>query len=749
PMFRNYLKIVFRSLVRDRIYTLINILGLAIGLAACLLTYLFVDYELNFDGFHPESEQVYRLNEVQSWEGIIPQKVALSMYPMGPTMVEEFPEVEAYTRLFTWDEIPLMVGDKQAFAEKFYWADSAFFDLFGFEVLAGDPETALDRPNAMILTQSVADRIFGDWDVVGDYVTVLGEDTFEFAITAVLADIPDNSHLQFDGLLSLNTLRTPEMGEENRMSRWGNNWLVTYLKLTPGADIAALEAKFPAYLQKHMGEEATDGYQLFVQSLSEVHLGSADITHDYQNYHKFDGRYVNMFALLALFVLIIASINFMNLSTARSARRAREVGVRKTIGATRGHLSRQFLLESIVFSAISMVLALGITALAIPSLQGLSQRELSFMTLLQPLALAGIVGITLLVGLLAGWYPAILMAAFKPITALKGKIFSNTRRFSLQNVLVVTQFMIATGLIVGTVLTVQQLRYMTQADPGFDRDQVVLLPTNQDVSQNLTSFIGDLRRIGGVSHVAGSGQRLGNNIHQTGIRTRTDTAEQGLAISHLNVGHDYLKLYNIKLLAGRDFDQSFSQDSGRSFLINESLAAKFGWEPEEAVGRDMKFGWQEEWGKVIGVTPDFQYNSLHHAVNPLAISVQPWGYEEVSVKIAAKDLSAVLPQLEEAWMGTGTDRPFRYSFLDAHFEEVYRADRQVAQVVSIVAGLAILIACLGLFGLVSVAVERRTKEIGIRRALGATPWSIVSQIVWEAIVLTAVAGYTGMILGVL
>lgn len=725
-MLRNYLKIALRTLRRDRVYTTINILGLAIGLSACLLTYLFVQYEWEFDGFHTEADHVYRLNELQTWEGIIPQMVALSMYPMGPTMAEDFPEVEAYTRIFTWDEIPLQVGKKQAYADKFYWADSAFFDLFDFPVLAGDVKNGLDKPNSMILTASLAERLFGRADAVGDFVTVQGQDTFEFVIAAILEDVPDNSHLQFDGLLSLNTLRTADQGEDNRMDNWGSNWLNTYLRLTPGADVKALEAKFPAYLQKYMGEDATDGYQLFLQPLSDIHLASATITHDYQNYHKFDGRYVNMFALLALFVLAIASINFMNLSTARAARRAREVGVRKTIGATRGHLSRQFLMESVVFATISMVLALIITAAVIPGLRNLAQREISFASFLEPQALLGIVGITLLVGLLAGWYPALLMAAFKPIVALKGRIFSTNRKFSLQNILVVTQFMIATGLIVGTVLTVQQLQFMTKSDPGFDREQVVLLPTNRNVNENLNSFMEELRGIGGVQYVSGSGQRLGNNIHQTGIRARSDTAEQSLAISHLNVGHDYLDLYEIELLAGRGFDRSYGQDSGHSFIINQSLATKFGWDAAEAVGKDMKFGWQEEWGKVVGVTPDFQYNSLHHDVNPLAMSVQPWGYDEVSVKIAAQDLSSVLAATEEAWIRTGTDRPFKYSFLDAHFAEIYQADRQVAQVVSIVAGLAIVIACLGLFGLVSVAVERRTKEIGIRKVLGAG----VQDVIW-------------------
>lgn len=717
-MLRNHLKIIFRNLRRHKIFSLINILGLAVGMSACLMILLFIHYEINFDGFHTEKANVYRLCEVQSWDGIIPQKVALSMYPMGPSLSNDYPEVEDFARIFTWDDIPLIHEDKKVYVDKFYWADSAFMDIFSFPMIAGDAETALDAPNTMVVTETTAKKLFGELDVIGKQIQVAGDDTFACTITGVMEDTPDASHLQFDGLLSLNTLR----GEDNdrMMERWGNNWLVTYLRITPGTDIEALEAKFPDFLTTYMGDDATDGYQLFLQSLAEVHLGSTDITHDYQNAKKFDGSYISIFLILALFVLLIAAINFMNLSTARAAKRAKEVGIRKTIGATRSQLARQFLAESVMFSLFAFVLAMAITAMVIPFLNTLSLREMSFTTLMQPTYFASILGIVMLVGVLAGTYPAFFLASFNPIKSLKGTLFFRRKKLSLQNILVVSQFAIATALIIGTILVGRQLSFMTDRDPGFQREQVVLLPMNQTINQNYEVLKDKLRAFPDVVDVTASRQRLGSNIHQTGIWVQgEDTAQSSLAISHLNVDYNYFDLYEMELLDGRFFDESYATDSSTAFVINETLAKKIGW--DDPVGKNIKFGRNEEWSKVVGLVKDFNYNTYHHGVNPLALSVQPhWGFSEISVKITAGSAERVLPQLETAWRSIDAERPYSYDFLDEHFEELYRADTQVNQVVSIITILAIVVACLGLFGLISFEAERRTKELGIRKVLGAS-----------------------------
>ena len=739
-MLKNYLTLTLRHLLRHKVYSFINIFGLSIGLATCLLVFLFVENEYSFDRFHTQRSQVYRLNEVQTWEGIIPQKVALSMYPMGPNLVTDYAEIESFTRLIGQGEVPLEYQNQRVFMDQIFVVDSVFFDLFDFPLLYGDPLTALERPNSIVLTATDAKKLMGSMggnigEALGKTLVLKGNDTTMLTLTGILKDIPETSHLQFNALISNRSF--PRLDEQNR-ERWGNNWLVTYLKLTPGTDVAALEAKFPEFLTKYMGEGATDGYQLFLQRLDQVHLGSADITHDYRNYKKFDGKYLSTFTILALFVLVIAGINFMNLSTARSAKRSREVGVRKTIGATRFHLAKQFLSESVIMAFISMILALLIVALVLPSLNQLSVRQMEITTLFKmPWGIA-LLGLTLLVGFLSGAYPAGFLASFDPVRSLKGTIRLRNQKFSLQNGLVVLQFAIAIALIVGTLLASSQLQHMVSMNPGFNKDQVVLLPTNREVNEHYEQLKNELEQLSTVKTVTASGQRLGSNIHQTGISYREDTAVQNLAISHVNVDYNYQEFYEIELLDGRGFSKAYAQDTEHGFLINETLAAKLGW--EDPVGKPMKFNWQEEWGTVIGLVKDFNYNSLHHDINPLAMTVQPnWGYSEISVRVDPKSFSQQLSQIEGAWLASGTDRVFDYEFLDDHFAELYQADTQVSKLVSIIAILAILIACMGLFGLISITAERRTKEVGIRKVLGASIGDVMGLFSKDIALLVAIA----------
>ena len=734
-MLFNSIRLGLRNALKNASFTFINILGLSIGLATCLLIFLFVENEYSFDAFHSKRDSLYRLNEVQSWEGIIPQNVALSMYPMGPTLTQDYPQINSFARIINRSDVPLRTKDKKLFVDQLYLTDTSFFDLFDFPLLYGDPHEALNAPNSLVLSETVANQFFGKTDVLGENLGLYGNDTTFFKVTGILEDVPENSHLQFDGLISLPTF--PE-SDSAWMNQWGSNWLVTYLKLQPGTDIPALESKFPDYLTKYLGEDATDGYQLYLQPLSEIHLGSSDITHDYRNYQKFNGKYVSMFSFLALFVLLIAGINFMNLTTARSSKRAQEIGVRKTIGATRGALARGFLAESILYTFTALIVALVLTSLVLPYLNEFSQRDLSFLTLLRAPYAFSILLVCLLVGVLAGLYPALFMSRFDPVKALKGNLFFKHRKISLQNVLVVTQFTLAIALVIGTLLVTRQLYFMLNQDPGFNREQVMLVPANREVNEGYEPFKQALSRYPAVKGVSASGQRLGSNIHQTGVRYRMDTAVQSLAISSLNVDYNYLDFYEIELLKGRGFSKEYASDSAFAFVINETLAQKIGW--EDPIGKPFKFGWEEEWGTIIGVCKDFNYNSYHHDINPLAMYVRPeWGYSEVSVKISPKDLTATLPDLENHWRETGTDRDLEYEFLDTHFDTLYRADSQVSQLVGIVAALAILVACLGLFGLISITAERKTKEIGIRKVLGASVAQLMGLFTKEVAVLVLIA----------
>ncbi len=728
-MIRNYFLIAWRQMAREKAYAAINLLGLALGISTCILVALFVHYEYRFDAFHENKEDIYRLCEVQSWGGIIPQQVALSMYPMGPSLTQDYAEIEAFSRVNLWSQFRMEVGEDIHYVDEALWVDSSFLDLFTFELIHGHGPTALDQPGSVVVTESLARRLFGRIDVMGELIGIDPdpETHIDLQVTGVSPDAPANSHLQFDILLSLNTL--PKEVDERRMQNWGGNWLTTYLKIRPGTDLVALEENFPAFLEKYMGEddEAEEGgpihgYELFLQPLSEVHLGSTDITHDYLNYRKFDGSYLNIFVMLGIFILGIATINFTNLTTARSMKRSLEVGVRKTIGATRRTLGTQFVVESVVYALVALGIAILLVSIALPYFRELSGRPLGLSTLLAPEWLAGLLGSTLFIGWLAGLYPAQIMSRFDAVRSLKKSIWVRSQRISVQDLLVVGQFAVAGIMIGGTLLTLRQLNYMMEFDPGFEREQVMLIPYNdRNLDQNFTQFREQVKAIPGVLDLTASGQRLGSNIHQTGVQYRgEDTAAVGFAASHLMIDHEFICFYGIELLAGRTLDASRASDSSRSFIINESMLSYIGWDLEEAIGQDMALSFNSEnWGKVVGVVKDFHYNSLHHGINPLIMSVQDWWHQEISIKVDSRSLAKLLPEVEQAWRDTGTERPFTYEFLDEHFATLYEDDQRLSEVVSIVATLAILVALMGLFGLIAFAVERRTKEIGVRRVLGA------------------------------
>lgn len=713
-MLKNYLKIAVRNLWKHKGYTAINVFGLAIGLAACLLILLFVQNERSYDAFHTKKDRLYRLNEIQSFPGISPQHVALSMYPMGPALKADYPEVEEFVRFAGGPNVFMVDGvNRNVSASR--RVDPSFFDMFDFPVLQGDRTTLLEEPNTVVLTASTARALYGTTDVLGQQLTA-GAQMHE--VVGVVADVPQQSHLQFDALFAF-----PADMDEQQSQNWGSNWLVTYLLLAPNSNPATLETKFPEFKAKYLSERAQSFYELYLQPLMDVHLGSMHITHDYRNWQKFDRTYVYIFGVLAFFVLVIASINFMNLSTARSATRAKEVGVRKAIGAQRRHLTQQFLGESLVLAFGALVLALVLAAMALPVLNGISQRELSLLTFATPMYLAGILGVTVLVGLCSGIYPAAVLSSFEAIRVLKGGTSGRGQRSLFRNALVVTQFAIAIALIVGTTFTLQQLSFMKNRDIGFTRDHVLLVPMSSAANQQYDLLKEELRRDPNILDATASSQRLGNNLHQTGVQVEGE--EESVSTSRVGVDANYLDFYKIDLLAGRSFDEDREADRQYTFVVNEAFMQERGWSGEEALGKRMGYGWRDSLGMVIGVAKDFNYNSLHHKVEPLIMSIEGFGYSELSVRLDPERISEGIAATERIWNEIVTDRPFSYEFLDEHFSFLYQSDQQVSQVVGLIAGLAIIIACLGLFGLAAITTEQRTKEIGIRKALGATVGGLV------------------------
>lgn len=738
-MFRNYLKTAWRNLWKNKTFSTINILGLAIGMAACIVILLFVFYERSFDGMH--SKNIYRLCEVQKFEGMVaPQNVALSMYPMGNTLKEEFPEVKDFVRVSGRGDVDLNYQAKRIFAESLLIVDSTFLQIFDFKMTAGQRASALMKPNSIVLSEQMAKKLFGEEDPIGKTVMRYIGDTTALMVTGIV-NAPENSHLKFDALISFSTIYNPRMSQN-----WGGNWLTTYLVLDNNVNAAALEKKFPAYLKRHMAEEERwKNYELFLQPLSEVHAGSTHITHDYLNAKKFDGRYTYIFSMIAIIILVIACINFMNLSTARSSERAREVGVRKAVGAGRFQLGWQFMGESVLLSLLALVFALVIVVVALPWVSDFSDRAIRLPVLSNPFVLPGIIAATVLVGMLAGLYPAGYLASFEPVKVLKGSPQTGRNRGTLRNILVVGQFTAAVFLIIATVFALKQLRFMQTRDRGFNGDQVMLIRLDNETNKKYDVIKQDMLGNSLVSGVTASQQRLGGNIHQGGVRFHGSGPVRELTSSGVVVDKDYLRVYKIPIIAGRDFSAD-KEGNAREYVINETLARellkddKKGATTASLIGKMFGYGGMDSTGRIVGVAKDFNFNSLHHKIETLMMFNQKdWGYGEISVRINGNRAKEAVAFVETVWNRHVTGHPFKYSFLDEHFARIYKADQQVSLVVGVLAGLAIIISCLGLFGLASFAAERRIKEIGIRKVLGATVENIVMMLSKDFVKLVIIA----------
>ncbi len=721
-MIKNYLKIAWRNIWKNKVFSAINIIGLSVGMAACIVIMLFVSYEKSFDNFH--TKNIYKLDEVQKFPGMVSsQKVGLSMFPMGPALRAEFPEIKNFTRIRWMEKFQLTYQDKKVFVPQVFFVDTTFLNIFDFKLIKGDRVTALLKPHSVLLTEETAKKMFGDQDPIGKTITHYGDDTVSYAVTGIVANPPKNSQLQFDGLFSFNTIFKPWM-----FKNWGGNWLDTYFEFAPGTNVSALEKKMPAFLKKHLSGDNWKHYELFYLPLKDVHANSADIGLDYLNFQKFDKNLTNLFAAIALIVLVIACINFINLSTARSAERAKEVGIRKSIGAYRFQLAIQFLGETVMLSLIALVFAVVLVEIALPYINTLSQRELSLPVFSHFGATTLIILCTVIVGLISGIYPAVYLSSFNPVKVLKGSVQTGKNKGSLRNILVIGQFTSAIFLMIATVFVVKQLRFMQHKDPGFNRDQIVTIPLNMVSAAKYQLLKKELLNNSSIQGVTASVDNLGSHLDQSGIEFHpADGPKRQLTATNLIVDPDYLSLYKMKMVAGKNFSGEKEQD-GREYIINETLA-------KELLKGDrskplssllgLRFGY-DSLGTIKGIVKDFNFNSLHYKIETLfMLTDNKDGYNIMSVKINGGSVNQALDFIKTTWKGTFPELPFEYQFLDDHFNEVYQVDNQVSEIVGILAGLIILISCLGLFGLASYSAEKRIKEIGVRKVLGASVQNIV------------------------
>jgi putative ABC transport system permease protein len=739
-MIKNYFKIAWRNLWKNKVFSIINVIGLAIGMTACLVIMLFVLYEKSFDKFHKKN--IYRLNEVQKFEGMVAsQKVALSMFPMGPTLKNEFPEIKTFTRIWWNTKYQATYREKRMYLPQIFFVDSTFLQVFDFKLIKGSQETVLQKPNSAVLTKATAEKLFGAEDPIGKTITHYAGDTTSFIVTGILENIPQNSQLQFDALYTISTFHEHYA---DMMKNWGGNWLNTYLELVPNTNVVALEGKFPAYLKEHMADgDGWKNYQLFLLPLRDVHAKANDIGLDYLNYQKFNYTYTNIFSIIAIIVLVIACVNFMNLSTARSAERAREVGIRKSVGAQRFQLGLQFIGETVLLSLVALLFAILLLQLVLPYVNNLSQRNLRLPFFNNPLLLVSVFLGTVAVGILSGIYPAIYLSSFQPVRVLKGSIQIGKNKGALRNVLVVAQFASAIFLIITTVFALRQLRYMQSRDPGFARDQVVTIPLDAVTFRKVDVMKQQLLSNTLISGVTAAQDVLGSHLDQSGVQFKGDGPVRQLTSTRLIVDHDYLSVYKIPLLMGRNFS-SEPTANGKEYIINESLAKELlkdnpakpmSW----LLGKNFGF---DSIGTIVGIARDFNFNSLHYKIETMFIFNQKdWGFSNMSVKINARKASTAIALIQSIWKKNCPDHPFDYQFLDDHFKEVYRADTQVSNIVGVLAALAIIISCLGLFGLASYSAEKRVKEVGIRKVLGASVENIVGLLSKHFVKLVLIANF--------
>ena len=738
-MFRNYLTIAIRNILKYRFFSAINIAGLTVGVTACLFIFIYVKDELSFDRFHKDADKIYRVGLMGRMAGQ-EFNVSNSCYPVGLTMKEEIPGITDYTRIWpASNTVVFTFGDKSFSEKKIFYADSNFFSFFSFELVEGDVNTMLTEPNSVVITEDLAKKYFDNEPALGKLLTI-GPDKKSFKVTGVAKIPPFNSHFQFHALLSFSTV-------DNQIYKgWTGNSLFTYVKMDNRADPASVDARLEEIVIKHVGPEIEQlgltyeqfkeqggKYSYFVYPMVDTHLRS-----------KLEGdpepagdiKYVYIFIAVGLFILIIACINFMNLSTARSAGRAKEVGLRKTLGSVRNQLVGQFLAESFIYSFIAMVLACVLAWLLLPSFNVLAGKSLTFNTLLSTDFFLIASALVVLVGLLAGSYPALYLTSFNPVEVLKGKLRSGMKTKGVRSFLVVVQFSVSIFLIAATLVVFQQLNFMQDRNLGIDKNRVITIQNMRNIGESRKGFKDRLDQLSGITASSYTNNLFPgiNNINV--FRIAGSEQDRLLASYFTDWNHQAVMKFNIK--EGRYFSQDLASDSS-ACVINESAVRELGWTMETAVGSEILdfSGDQPKKITVIGVIEDFNYESLKNQVRPLVIQLI-----DVSRQLMVRyegSPSETTAKIETLWKEFAPGIPLEYSFLDQDFDALFRAEMRMRDLFTVFSSLAIFIACLGLFALAAFLTEQRTKEIGIRKAMGASVPRLVLTLSKEFMVLVAVS----------
>lgn len=743
-MFKNYLKIAWRNIKRHKAYSAINILGLAIGIAACLLILQYVAYELSYEDFQVNKDRVYRVQQDRYDNGKLSTQWAAGAYAVGNSFKDAIPEIEDYVKVVGNGRVTADVKNQPLKIEKVYFTTNSFFSIFTYPLIAGDKNNALKEPFKAAISETTAKKLFGTTNVIGKPLEL--NRNSNYTITAVYKDPPANTQLKPDMLLSYATYLkwTTDSSGNGPESAWQWDGCLTYLLLNKGADPAVVEKKFVPVVKKFTEEDMKKynaGVEYHLQPLTDIHLYSHYMLEPGENG---DGKTVYLLLGIAFFIVIIAWVNYINLATARAITRAREVGVRKAVGSQRSQLIIQFLSESALLNGVALVLAVTIVLIAIPGFNALSGQHLSFSLFAQSNFWISLIGLFLIGVFFSGLYPAFVLSGFKPIEVLKGKMGTTKQGGLLRKSLVVFQFTASLFLLIGTVTVYQQIQFMRKQSLGINVDQTLIVPPpivgiDSTFLQKITAFKQEMQQKSSIQNITVStsipGEPVGWNAGGIKLVGQDESKQKQYRV--IGVDYDYIKTYGLKLIAGRAFDKSFGSDK-YSVIFNRKGIEQLGFnKPEDAIGKKIDF-WGDQY-TIEGVAENFHQQSLREAYEPLILRLIPDLNGSISIKTSAANSAQTISSTKEEWAKFFPGNTFEYFFLDEHFDEQYKADKRFGQVFGLFTSLAILVACLGLFGLASFTTLQRTKEIGIRKVLGASVGSILNLLYREFALLLLIA----------
>ncbi|MFZ6011283.1 MAG: ABC transporter permease [Bacteroidota bacterium] len=719
-MIKNYFLISFRNLRKHLGYTVINIFGLGMGLATCLLLVIWIMHELSYDKFHEKADRIYRVSLEYSFGGQT-SKTPVSPNALLPALLT-LPETESGVRVYNqsaWTPYIVRNNEKMFQESRFYTADSTFFKVFSFQLTEGNPEKALTEPYSVILTESMAKKYFGNEDPMGKQLQVNNKQYY--TVTGLMGDVPSNSHIKFDFLASFNSIRA---GREEP-TWWSANYQ-TFVVIQPHANLDALKNKINEIVKKAVANEVTgenDYVRYAFMPFTDIYLKS-----DYDGEPEVvsDIKYMYIFSAVALLVLVIACINYINLATARASDRAKEVGIRKVVGALRNQLFTQFIGESLIITIFAFCFAIFLAHLALPFFNDLTGKNFSYTILLQPGFLSISVAALLIIALLSGAYPAFAITAFKPVSILKGNFKSSAKGIWLRKSLVILQFGISVILITGTLVIVKQLDFIQGRKLGYDKENVIMLPMDSKTSEVFETLQTELLRNGTARNIARASESPTNVLGGYSINV-DDAKDPGIITTGLLVDESFIPVFNMELIDGRNFTKAdrerVARDTVYTFIINETTRAALFGDQKDVVGKKADMGYRK--GEIIGVVKDFHFASLHSNIGPLVMFPEEAQFDKILIKLPEGDLKLNLDKIKNTWSTLVPHRPFEFEFLDQQYSRMYHAEGRMSAVFIVFATLAIMIACLGLLGLVSFSAAQKTKEIGIRKVLGATASNIV------------------------